>query len=139
MTRYYHIQICDTAVDEKAFVYVKERAENVNYKVDLYLSGRDMPFVYAAHYILHPMYEERYWTVRRRPSNPACVMTIWTPVLFDLEVEVEMKSGDILKLGHRLTYDRDFEYVSWIRKPPMLPDGSLKYSYEPPSENLATS
>jgi hypothetical protein len=42
------------------------------YRVFLFLAGRDLPYVEAATYVLHPTFPEPRRSVRRTPTNPGC-------------------------------------------------------------------
>ena len=139
MSLYYDVRVCDSAIGPNNSVYAKGHGVSRRYKVDIYLEGRDLPYVYATTYDLHPTFEERQWTVRRRPSNPDCRLTIWTWGVFTVHVEIELKSGEIIRMRHRLSYDESFQYVRRDEMHAQLADGSLRYTYEPPAFSVTGS
>lgn len=138
MSRFYDIRVCDSAIGEDNDVYAKSaQGRATRYKVGIFLDGRDLPYVYAATYRLHSTFDGQIWTVKRRPSNPSCRLTIWTWGVFTVQADVELKSGDVVRMRHRLTYDRSFQHVRRDLNQPILPDGSARYIYEPPQEGLS--
>lgn len=139
MSLYYDVRVCDCAIGPNNSVYAKGQGSKRRYKVDIYLEGRDLPYVYAATYHLHPTFEERQWTVRRRPSNPECRLTIWTWGVFTVHVEIELKSAELIRMRHRLSYDELFQYVRRDEMHTQLADGSVRYRYEPPKISAAGS
>lgn len=116
-----NIQVRDSVFDPaipplpRPKVYVRKSGNNTLYKVWLYLSGYDLPYVQSATYILHPTFSDPIRVVRRNLNNPDCQLIIWTWGTFEIKVKIEDKSGRYYEVVHRLNFDKelkqDFEYI----------------------------
>ncbi len=79
------------------------------YRVHLFLTGEDLPYVKRATYTLHPTFADRVRVVERTVQNPNCLLQIWTWGLFEVRVDVEDKFDNVTVLTHDLTYGREIE------------------------------
>lgn len=86
-----------------------ESGGKTHYKVWIYASGNDLPYVDYIEYILHPTFRERVHKIKRSPSNPNCQFIIWTWGLFEVQARVVDKLGKQFKIVHALSYDDQFE------------------------------
>ena len=125
MDAQYNIEVKDTVFDPNTptnnpntprKVHVREQPGSSLYKVWLYLTGYDLPYIQQATYILHPTFPEPIRKVPRNLSNPNCQLVIWTWGLFEVKVTIEDKSNRTFELKHQLTYDKELtlpgiEYV----------------------------
>lgn len=90
-------------------VYVRQKGSKPTYKVWLYLSGNDVPYVESVSYALHPTFAEPKRTIRRTLSNPNCQLVIWTWGIFEVKAAIKTKNGKLHLLRHQLTYGRQLE------------------------------
>ena len=78
------------------------------YRVFVYLTGRDLPFVKRATYRLHPSVSESPHTVPRTPSNPDCRLVLWLWGTFPLSVVIEDLKDGVHEVQYTLQFDRYF-------------------------------
>jgi transcription initiation factor IIF auxiliary subunit len=90
-------------------LYDRSLPDRPRYKVWLYLDGPDLPYVKGVSYKLHPTFREPGRSLMRTPANPHCALAIWTWGLFEVEAEVEDKSGGRLLIKHMMQYDRELK------------------------------
>jgi transcription initiation factor IIF auxiliary subunit len=98
--------------DMKYDVRFNKSDETHLYKVWLFLSGNDLPFVDVVTYQLHESFKEPLRNVSRSPSNPDCRLVIWTWGIFQVNATIYDKSGRLYTLTHQLNYGKllkDFE------------------------------
>lgn len=76
------------------------------YKVWLYLEGTDLPYVDYVIYHLHPTFPNPDMTVRRTIANPNCSQAIWSWGMFNVNAEIFLKSGEVIRIDHYLTFDK---------------------------------
>lgn len=113
------MRISDVRVEDSIFdparserkVHVKRRGKTALYKVFLYLSGMDLPFVQQVTYRLHPTFPNPEQTVRRTAANPNCQLIIWTWGVFTLQAVVMDKNGNTIQLEHTLQFDKQLKEV----------------------------
>lgn len=88
------------------------------YRVDLYLSGMDLPFVNNVTYHLHSTFNKGKINVKRTMYNPACKYTIWVWGKFRMPVIVEDNKGVKHTFIYYLTFDKHFndEYVKFVKE-----------------------
>ncbi|HAD11290.1 MAG TPA: hypothetical protein DCF33_02510 [Saprospirales bacterium] len=89
----------------------------VLYKVWVYLDGKDLSFVQAVKYHLHPSFKVNQYQIERSLSNPQCALVIWTWGVFNVRAEVTLISGEVLVLNHYLTYPEAFSLekeIEWV-------------------------
>lgn len=82
-----------------------------HYKVWIYASGNDLPYVDYIVYTLHPTFKQRVHKIRRSPSNPDCRLVIWTWGIFDVQARIVDKQGKPYEIIHSLAYDSQFDGV----------------------------
>jgi len=92
--------------DRPAFA---RRSENntVLYRVYIYLEGRHVQMVDNVVYELHPTVQPNQARVVRAPRNQRCKLEIMLWGTFEVNAVVTMRTGDVIKLSHYLTFDRD--------------------------------
>ena len=83
--------------------------DSPNYRVFVYLTGRDLDFVERVTYKLHETFKRQFVKVDRSPHNPHCKLTIWTWGLFEVKAEVKMQDGNVIHLKHFLNYDKEIK------------------------------
>jgi transcription initiation factor IIF auxiliary subunit len=88
-------------------VHVRREGSTTYYKVWLYLDGEDVPLVDNVTYILHETFRNSERKVKLTPSNPNCQLVIWTWGIFTVKAKIWDKSGTIVEVKHRLTYDQE--------------------------------
>jgi len=107
------LRIADSVLDPSAKGrVVRQRARGTDrplYHVRLFLAGRDLPYVRAVTYRLHPTFPNPVRRVERTAANQACELEIWTWGIFDITAEVEDKQGRTYTLTHTLTYGEELE------------------------------
>ena len=115
------VEINDSALEpngeNKVIEHRKLRGgKRQHYRVFLYLTGADLPFVKEVSYRLHPTFKQQVRTVRRTLSNPNCQLVIWTWGLFSVRARIVTKDRRVHERTHQLSYDRDFdrEDVSFV-------------------------
>jgi transcription initiation factor IIF auxiliary subunit len=79
------------------------------YRVFLFLDGRDLPYVEAATYVLHPTFPEPRRTVRRTPTNPSCKLETWAWGEYPMQTEVTLKAGDRVTIRHPFAFSDEVE------------------------------
>src|SRR5687767_3054571 len=84
--------------------YYKQPDGKFMYKVWIYLDGKDTFQVDSVIYRLHPTFREPVKKINRTPANPNCSLAIWTWGIFDLEVQILLKSGEKILVRHPMTY-----------------------------------
>ncbi len=94
----------NSAVDAKFDIYMSKQDATVHYKVWLFLSGADLPFVDYVTYQLHESFVEPLRTISRTPSNADCRLVIWTWGIFQVNVTIYDKNGRVYVLTHQLNY-----------------------------------
>jgi len=113
MQRALNIRVRDSVYDPRGsgdtIQFRKPRSGSPLYRVHLFLEGDDIVYVKQATYRLHQTFANPVRTVARTPSNPNCMLQIWTWGLFEVEVTVEDKSGGRTTLTHALSYGREIE------------------------------
>jgi YEATS family len=114
MSTEFNIEVKDTVFDPNLpaetprKVHVRKGDDGRSlYKVWLYLSGYDLPYVQNVFYQLHPTFSDRVRRVRRSVSNPNCQLVIWTWGLFKVKVTIEDKSNRRYEVEHDLSYDKE--------------------------------
>lgn len=87
------------------------------YKVWIYITGKDIVYVDNVRYTLHSSFgdNERIRIYDRKPSNQYCKFFIETFGVFDINVEIKLKNGRLLKKSHRLSYDRELEEFGLLK------------------------
>ena len=108
------LHVVDSVFDpkkKKKKVFVRQREKSTLYKVYLYISGGDVPFVQQVTYRLHSSFPNPDRQVYRTPSNPDCQLIIWTWGLFTVQVTVQDKNGYFYTFEHRMSYDRELTNV----------------------------
>lgn len=112
----FNIEVKDTlfdpnlAAESPRIVHVRKGADGTSlYKVWLYLSGYDLPYVESVTYRLHSTFLERDRSVRRSVSNPNCQLVIWTWGLFEVKATILDKSNRRYEVEHNLTYDKELQ------------------------------
>ena len=113
MERPLNIEVRDSIFDpnlrpeDPRRVYVREQNGQSLYKVWVYLSGYDLPYVKSTTYILHSTFSDPVRRVRRTLANPNCQLVLWTWGLFEIRVKVEDKANRLYELVHMLNYDKE--------------------------------
>lgn len=106
-----NVWIADTPFDpngRERVVYYRPKNEKRYYKIFIYLTGPDMPFVKRVTYTLHPSFQVQHNSVQRSLSNPNCKLAVWVWGKFEVFASVEDKKGNIYKLSHYLHFDSYF-------------------------------
>lgn len=80
-----------------------------NYKVWIYISGNDLPFVNKVVYHLHETFLNPNRTVLRNQGNPYFMIDIWTWGIFDVVAEIHYGKRRIHKITHKLTYGKQLK------------------------------
>ena len=93
----------------EAKILYDKSTDTARYKVWLYLDGPDLPYVKSVTYRLHPTFPDPLRTVARTPSNPNCALEIWTWGMFNVQVEIEDKTGARYSFEHWMSYSRDIK------------------------------
>lgn len=97
------------ALGQKTVHYSKVADNKARYKVWVYLEGKDLYYVDYVAYKLHPTFQNPVQKVKRTLSNPNCSLVIWTWGVFNLEVELFLKTGEKIVTTHYLSYDRQLK------------------------------
>ncbi len=115
----YDIKVEDSLFDpnekkssEELVAYYKKyqsRSKKTYYKVFLYVSGKDLPFIKKVSYKLHKTFRNPVKTVERKPDNPNCSLVLWTWGLFNINIEVEDINGGITHMKHYLSYGNEIK------------------------------
>ena len=106
-----NIWIADTPFDPKGrerVVYYRSKNERRYYKIFIFLTGPDVPFVKRVTYTLHP-FQVQHNSVQRSLSNPNCKLAVWVWGKFEVLASVEDKKGNIYKMSHYLNFDSYFD------------------------------
>ena len=111
------LKIVDSVLDPEGSEHVARYRKlheggRFHYRVLVFLTGKDLPFVEKVSYELHPTFKRRVRTVERSPSNPRCKLMIWTWGLFRIHATVRTLDGRSVELEHDLEYDRAFNETS---------------------------
>ena len=116
----YDFSIIDTVFDPNNNQNTIHRSKGedgkTRYKVWLYVTGNSVPFIDYVIYTLHHTFQNPKIKITRRISNPNCSYSIWTWGIFTVQVEIHLKTGEVLKYDHYMTYDeeskkRDFSFT----------------------------
>ena len=91
------------------------------FKVNLYLTGMDLPFVENVTYFLHKSFPTPQRWVHRSLSNQHCILTMWAWGKFEVRTIVKDTKGNGFSYNHFLNFDSHFydkgvEFVKVIRK-----------------------
>jgi hypothetical protein len=113
----FDVQVIDTCFDPnqppsagtKPKVYFKVMGGKPLYKVWLYLTGRDLPYVESVTYKLHPELYPPERTVRRELTNPNCQYIVWTPGFFPIHTIIRDKSGRVYEANHEMMYGKELD------------------------------
>src|SRR5258708_21182131 len=125
-----NIEVKDTVFDPDQAktgpqsVHVRMQEGKPLYKVWLYLSGLDLPYVQSVTYTLHSTFRNPIRKVKRGLSNQNCELVIWTWSLFEVKAIIEDKSNRRYEINHYLSYDKELKrpnikYIS-AEAPPSL-------------------
>lgn len=100
-------------------VHVRKISEDTYYyKVWLYLEGKDLPYIDNVTYVLDETFSDPNRNVSRTPANPNCQLVIWTWGLFTVNIMITDKKGNVYRMDHKLSYQKQ------------LPSDSKEYKYE---------
>ena len=77
------------------------------YRVFIYVSGKNLPYISDVTYYLHKTFANNVITVERSIDNPNCVLPIWTWGLFQVKAVVKDKQGNTQTLRHTLAWDKE--------------------------------
>ena len=105
-----NVWIADTPFDpngRERVVYYRSKNKKY-YKIFIYLTGPDVPFVKGVTYTLHP-FQVQHHNVQRSLPNPNCKLAVWVWGKFEVLASVEDKKGNIYKLSHYLNFDSYFD------------------------------
>ncbi len=97
-----------SSADERP-AFASRKADTVLYRVFIYLEGRHVSMVENVVYQLHPTVSPSEARVVRTPRNPRCKMDLQLWGTFEISAVVTMRTGDVLRLSHQLTFDRDIQ------------------------------
>ena len=108
-----NIRIVDTPFDpngiERVVHYYWSKNERRYYRIFIYLTGPDVPFVKRVTYILPSSFEVRHKRVERSWSNPNCKLAIRVWGKFEVLARIEDKKGNIYETSHYLDFDSYFD------------------------------
>lgn len=79
-------------------------AEQLLYRVRIFIDGPGLPFVKRVRYGLHSTFPNPNRVVERTAENPNCELVIWTWGIFNVDVSIEDKQGNVFSIQHPLTY-----------------------------------
>lgn len=86
------------------------------YRVYIYVSGKNVPYISDVTYHLHETFKNNVITVKRTIENPNCVLSIWTWGLFEVKAVVKDKQGHMKTYLHQLAWDKELtdntKYIS---------------------------
>lgn len=77
------------------------------YRVYIYVSGKNVPYISDVTYHLHETFKNNVITVKRTIENPNCVLSIWTWGLFEVKAVVKDKQGHSKTYRHQLAWDKE--------------------------------
>lgn len=101
--------VFDPETSEKTVFYYKGRDNKSRYKVWIYLEGVYLFYVDYVTYVLHPTFEKPIRKVQRTYSNANCNLIIWTWGVFEVDIKIKLKTGEIVSLTHRLSFDKQLQ------------------------------
>jgi hypothetical protein len=110
------LEVQDTPFDPSArerIVLTRAVDGQTLYRVFVYLTGRDLPFVKRATYSLHPSVSGTPQAVARTPANPDCRLILWLWGTFPLSVVVEDLKDGTHELQYKLQFDRYFSEATF--------------------------
>jgi hypothetical protein len=99
-------------------IQVRKKADSgkLYFKVYLFITGQDLPFVDKIVYKLHPTFKKNMVTSKPHSGNSYGSISIWTWGLFELTAEVKLRNGKEFTLKHQLNYDKELkEHKSKIK------------------------
>ncbi len=113
----FDIEIADRPYDPGARQKVaarRSRGDTVLYRVYIFLTGRDLPFVQQVTYHLHPTVTPSVQRVARS-IVPDCRLVMWLWGTFEVWAEIEDTKGRRYRRQHLLEFDQFFEPdVVWV-------------------------
>lgn len=114
--------------DKTLNVHINSSGKSPLYKVWLFLSGNDLPYVENTTYELHKTFKNPFRRIERNLNNLDCRLTIWTWGIFEIKATILHKSGRTYSISHYLNYGRLLEKFQ------SDPDIKLNYMEERPRE-----
>ncbi len=87
----------------------KNPGKKTTYKVDVEITGNDLPFVKQVTYKLHPTFRNNIKTVVRTLSNPNCTISFFAWGIFNIEATVEFLDGKKYRTSHFLRFNEDIQ------------------------------
>ena len=95
--------------DETIVHYFKGADDTIRYKVWISLEGRDTFYVDHVTYRLHETFSDPIKKIKRTITNPHCSMAIWTWGVFDIGINIVLKTGEVISTSHYLSFDRQLK------------------------------
>lgn len=95
--------------DKNVVKYFKGKDNKPNYKVWIFLEGKDTYYVDHVIYKLHNTFRNPVRKVNRSIDNPNCSLIIWTWGLFELGVEIVLKNGEKILVSHYMSYGQELK------------------------------
>lgn len=89
---------------QQPVTYYRGEDNKIRYKVWIQLEGRDVYYVDYVHYRLHGTFPDPLRKVKRTITNTNCSLAIWTWGIFELGVEIFLKTGERIVTSHHMTY-----------------------------------
>ena len=77
------------------------------YRVYIYVSGKNIPYISDVTYYLHKTFKNNVITIERTIDNPNCVLSIWTWGTFEVKAIVKDKQGNRKTYRHQLAWDKE--------------------------------
>lgn len=105
------------------------KTENTSlYKIWIFLTGGDLPFVENVTYQLHESFPEPFRTVPRSLDNPDCRLVIWTWGIFQVNGTVLNKYGSTYSISHQLNYgnllSKHSDIIKYVEENPDVSGGA---------------
>ena len=107
-----HDSLVDPDQDQSVVYYHPDGDGRTLYKVWMFISGSIVPYIDYVIFTLHPTFSEPVVKINRNASNPNCKFYFWTWGIFTVHLEIHLKTGQIVKFDHPLTYDRELSQIS---------------------------
>lgn len=95
--------------DKTLDVKINSSGKSPLYKVWIFLSGNDLPYVDNTTYQLHSTFTNPLRRVERNLNNLDCRLTIWTWGIFEIKATIQHKTGRTYGITHYLNYGKLLE------------------------------
>jgi len=106
--RAYQLDVQDHLLDPEqptsGALFTEVQDGRFEYRVFLYLTGRQVYLVDSVVYSLHPDMRPNAVRVNRTADNPNCKLTLWLWGTFEVTARVQLKTGEAMELQHYLSF-----------------------------------